>query len=410
MENVQIESLRKLLSDGSKTFKEISDELGVSWEQVRHFYRKNKDKFHFPSRNAKQKIIHSSVNQNVEAARQRAYRLSEIDHLKKLTERKAVINEWRDALRDAALTIEPPKLIPALREIKKFDDEVAVLVIGDVHVGQHTPARLSAGYTQTIEVTREQFTRLGEKLLQAWEIQSKSILWKELRIIDLGDDVEGSGMRASQHRFADPLVTQQTAAYGRMLADLILTALQVFPKVIVERIPGNHGRTTERAGIAGLSDLDPSDSFDALAGLFTIEILRDAIAQKRVEIINHEGFWGVSEILGKRIIFEHGASLRTSGGSWAGIPFYGIHRAASNYRDLEGEYSMLFLGHYHKAYMLPVGFGAHAIGNGCFPPSSPFVAGALHGAIRPTQMLLSVHKDVGMTMAKYLYLDTDKDV
>ncbi|MDI3298279.1 MAG: metallophosphoesterase [Bacillota bacterium] len=344
----------------------------------------------------------------VSAERERARRKAEVEELRRLVERRAVIEEWRDALREAALTIEPPPLWREAGDCGPGDEETAVLLISDIHYGQHTPARVNAGWTQTAAVVEAQFERLAHAVLRIWDLRRRSMPWRHLVILDLGDDVEGDAMHTSQHRQVDPLVAQQTAEVGRLLAGLVQTLLQAFERITVHRVPGNHGRTTPKAGVAGLAELDPADSYDWLAGEFARAILRPAIEAGRVELHNHESYWASTEVMGHRILFEHGSSLR-GGASWGGIPYYGIDRAAAAYRDLEGDYLLLALGHYHRPYMLPSGYGSWVLGNGSFAPTTPFVAGSKHRATRPCQALLSIHPRKGVTMATWLYLDVPRE-
>lgn len=403
MAKEHVETIKKLLSSGMARM-EIADSLGLTYDSVCHTIRRYPQDFKdIDNKPDVSYNVKENVSSNIEAQRERARRQLELNELRSLTNKRASILEFKEAIQTAALTIDPPDLIPFVANSKKFDDEVAVLVIGDVHVGQHTPARINGGNEHTLETTKQQFNVLTHKLLQAWEIQSKSILWKELVLVDVGDDVEGSNMRESQHRIVDPLVTQQTALYGRLLANLISSVMQVFPKIRVERISGNHGRTTQKAGNGGLSTTDPIDSYDWLAGQFAEEILRIAIDDKRVQFINHEGYWGSTDILGHKVVFEHGASYKS--GSYGGIPFYAISKIASRMKEFEGDYTALVLGHYHLPYVLPQGYKSVIIGNGSFPATTPWVATTLRNIVRPSQTLFSINKDVGITMVKHLYLD-----
>lgn len=349
-----------------------------------------------------------SVPQQVQAQRERARLRADIAELKRLTERRAWMEEVRDAIREAGLTLEPPELRPEALQQGPFDPEVAVLLLSDLHVGQHTDARINAGWVQTIEVTENQMRRLGDTVLRIWDIQRRSIPWRELVILMMGDGVEGSNMRPSQHRIVDPLVAQQSAALGRMIGELVQRCLTVFEKVTVESVPGNHSRVSEKPGNAGLDVLGPENSWDWVSVAFAEEILRPAISEGRVTVRNHGAFYAVTEVAGKRIIFEHGSTLR-GGGSFGGIPYYAIDRAAAAYRDLEGPYDILALGHYHRPYVLPVGYGSLAIGNGALPPTTPFVASAKHSHVRPSQTLLSIHPKKGVTMIRHLYLDTVRE-
>lgn len=344
-----------------------------------------------------------TVNDQVEAQRESARRKADIAELKELTSKRAVITEWTEAIKTSALSMPTPALFQILPDTKG-EEETALLLISDVHVGQDTPARLTAGFDIDTSVTHIQFKLLAQKIIIFWNIHNiGNRPWKKLVILDLGDDVEGSSMRASQARIANPLVTDQTRLYGQWLAEFITTLLQVFERIEVHRVPGNHGRVSHKAGIAGLDELDPANSFDLLAGKFTEAIVQPSITAGRVQITNYDGYVGQIKVAGQKVLFEHGSSLR--GGASLGIPAYGIYRAAANFMRLYGEFDLLCMGHWHQAMLLPAGYRAKIVMNGAFPPTTPFVAGDLHNLSRPTQMLLSLHRHIGLTGIYPIYLD-----
>ena len=349
-----------------------------------------------------------TVPEQIAHQRDRARTRADIAELKRLTGKRAWIEEIRDAIRESVLTVETPSLIPEAKLYGTFDEEIAVLLLGDVHVGQHTPGRINAGWHQDVDTTAQQMQRLGDVILHRWEVQRRSIPWRKLVILDLGDDVEGSNMRPSQHRIVDPLVAQQSTIYGRLLADLVLRCLTVFEHVRVERVPGNHGRVSEKAGNAGLDVLGPENSWDWVGGEVARAILQEPIRDNRVTIINHENWYARTEVFDWPILFEHGSSER-GGGGFGGIPAYGLTRMGAAYRDLEGDYALLAIGHWHRAMWLPTGYRSWIAANGSFPPTTPFVASAKHSATRPTQTLLSIHPKECVTDTHWVYLDTVRD-
>lgn len=343
-----------------------------------------------------------SLSRRIDDERERARRQADIATLKELTGKRAVIAEWTAAIRSSALAMPVPVLWDVVSH-PHGDEETALLLLSDVHVGMDTPARMTAGFVTNQETTHQQFKLLAEKVVSFWKAHADGNRpWSTLVILDLGDDVEGSHMRPSQARIANPLVTDQVRLYGQWLAEFATTLLQVFKHIRIERVPGNHGRVSQRAGIAGLDELDPANSFDLLAGKFTEAILAPAIQEGRAVIINHETYAARTEIANQRIIFEHGSSLR--GGTSLGIPAYGINRAAANYLRLYGEFDLLCFGHWHQPMLMTAGERAKIVVNGAFPPTTPFITGDLHGIGKPTQILMSLHEEHGVTGYYPLYL------
>lgn len=335
----------------------------------------------------------------VEKRREASERQEQVQELRRLTDKRAVIEELQALVRSTCATLPVPKALTVSTLGKRA--ETLILLLSDVHVGQHTPARINGGWTQTVETTQWQMRQLAEQVL------ALTGDWSELVILDLGDDVEGSNMRVSQTRIVDPLVAKQAALYGQMLAELVTTLLTRFDRVRIERIPGNHGRVSPKAGNAGLDELDPVNSWDWMAGVIAEAVLSPAITAGRVEVHNHEGFYGLTTVRQHAVIFEHGASLR-GGGSFGGIPWYGVERMAASYRDLEGDYTLLAVGHWHRAWHGSAGRYGHVIANGAFPPTTPFVVSSKHQASRPCQVALAL-SDAGIGAVHRLYLDTPRE-
>ena len=371
------------LRESGLTFREIADYLEISYDTVYGTWRRESKKLGNPELDK----AREDRDKRLESARQRA----EVKHALFVDDMKTAI-----------------KSVPILRtEVvspsHETSDRSAVLLLSDIHLGQYTTSRLNAGWEQSSIVCRMQFKSLVDQLLA---VQS-TLQASELVILDLGDNVEGDNLRPSQHRMVDQLVVQQTAEYGRLLADLIVSALTVFPRVRVERVPGNHGRTTQKASYGGLAELDPIDSFDWLGGEFAREILRPDIARGTVVFNNHSTYFADTYIRGKRVIFEHGSSVKAPGQFMS--PMMAVEKTAHAYRELLGPFDLFCLGHYHRAYQIPFGYDGLIIGNGSFPPTSPFVVTALHQASIPVQLLFTMTDD-GVKEIKRLVLPVEKHV
>lgn len=381
---------------------------GESWRQLAQAFHYPFDRDSFRRRILKRKgrVGSSSpeppLHQTIQTAREHLHHKVQQEEMRRLTSRRVFIEEIRDALKTALPTLDPPRPFE-LPSTAFRHQETAILLISDVHVGQHTPGRINGGWHQDLTVTQFQFQKLFDAVAKLWHVHH----WGQLVILDLGDDVEGSNMRVSQSRIVDPLVAQQALAYGQLLAEFVQSCATLFQTIRIERIPGNHGRVSAKAGNAGLDELDPINSWDWIAGEATRLMLRPLIEANRLTLINHEGFYGVTHVYDFPLIFEHGSSLR-GGSGWAGIPYYGADRMAAAYRDLEGDYRVLAIGHFHRHFVLPTGYQGTLIANGAFPPTTPFVVSSKHQAARPCQILFALHPEQGVTMIRALFLDTPR--
>ncbi len=361
-----------------------------------------------------------SVSDQVQAERERAEAKAAAKELKDLISRKAQIDTIHDALKSVAGSVK----VPATRSYTQrigIDEEYPVLHIGDWHVGMSTDHRVNLGFAVSFQTAARQVASLAQAVMRCAELQG---CWRHLSIIDTGDGCEGQHMRASQHREAEP-VAQQAVVTGLLKAQLIQSLLQVFESIDFYSVPGNHGRISTKPGVSGLDEVDPINSWDWISteyarcalGCFTgseIEL------PERVNIYNYGSFVARTEIAGWPVVFEHGGQIK--GGSYGGVPYYPVARAASNVRNLlapvdmeldsdtaqylqrVGDPYLFLIGHFHRATLIPQTWGWVGM-TGSLPPTTPYVAATMHQALRPTQNLYSLHPERGLTMFRPLYLE-----
>ena len=355
--------------------------------------------------------------------RKRAEARAQERELRALVSRRAQIEAVRDAIRDAARRLElpPPAEVPIRGGPE--DEEYPVLVLSDWHVGQETDELVNAGFAVSVETARRQVDKLIRALARLWEIRHRVTPWRELTILVLGD--MGQGMLRPFDRRHAHAAAQQVVEVALLLARVIHAVRRLFARIRVVALPGNHMRLSERPGIAGLDAVEPIESLDWLA----VEALRMLIGEydgnevrlpAGLSIENVASYITVLEVAGWRIVAEHGAQIR--GGTHGGLPFYPIHRAATQVRtlvapvDLEfdecttrylrqlGDYYLFVLGHFHRPALLPQSWGWVVV-NGALPPTTPFTAATQHAAQTPVQWLLTLHPRRGLTAALPLYAD-----
>ena len=417
------------LRDSCNSVKEMADKVGCATANIRYYaeYVHNvelpqvRGKYNTESNDETPPM--PSIPKLVREQRDKAELKATTKELKQLVGKKAQIDAIHDAIESASLRVDVPPLLPFAEEQGEFDEEYPVLVLSDWHVGMNTDPRVSSGYAVTVETATKQMNILIKSLYRCWDIQRRSMKWKKLLILDLGDSVEGQHMRASQHREADP-VSVAAVQTGLLIANLIRAALQIFQEVEYRSVPGNHGRVSQKTGTAGLDEVDPINSWDWIS----TEYARGALGQfngsdvdlpARLKIYNHGTYIAKTEVAGWPIVFEHGSQIK--GGSYGGVPYYPVARAASNVKNLlaseenldddtsrflkkVGEPYLFCIGHFHRATMIPTNYGWVCMG-GSFPPTTPYISSTKHQALRPTQWLLSLHPKKGLTMQRPLYLD-----
>ena len=120
-----------------------------------------------------------------------------------------------------------------------------------------------------------------------------------------------------------------------------------------------------------------------------------------------KSWWQIDTIYGFNFLMFHGDDIR----SWQGIPYYGIDRAAKNYRELLElmglSYNYLEIGHFHVPSELS-GVTTEKFVNGCWPGGSLYSMKGLVTANYPVQKLFAVHPTQGVTYRYPLRLTLPK--
>lgn len=346
-----------------------------------------------------------SVEEQVEH-QQRRLQKEELERtLVSLSRSEAKRIRYIEAIQSALAPFEPSQPLP----FREHDGKTTVdwcIQVSDWHVGQKTPIETTSGmYEQTVAKTHEQVNSLLFALSSIFhEAQGKKV--RRLWVPALGDIVEGDAMRPAQLRQIEmPVVKQVVDAYD--LLTVFLGALLRLPgleELIVDVIGGNHDRTTSKPGLAGLGETDYVDTFAWLIGAFLERAFGD---DPRVTIKNWDTFFGTREFGGLRHVFEHGSSIRGGTGSYGGIPWYPIHNAARKYESLLGGVDMVWFGHYHVPYVIPLGQNGWVVGNGALPATSGYAQSQLKAIRRPQQWLVEFHETVGATKFEPLYADVE---
>jgi predicted phosphodiesterase len=327
--------------------------------------------------------------------------------LKKLTSAYNAAERYRETIRDSVESMDVPPL--ELPDSLHYDapTHTWVMVLSDIHVGQLTKSETTGKmFEQNLDRVREQFVTLQTAFERLYQIDSKSKVLDELVVLLLGDLVEGDGMRPEQAIMIDLLVTKQTVEVAGLLSDFLSYAMTRFRKVRVHNVGGNHDRVSQRPGLAGLGQLGFSDTYAWLAGEFIRAAHKPSIDAGRLEIKNWESFFGYDIIAGQRTVFEHGASFKTSTGSYGGVPYYPITNAADKYRQMLDGADLVVFGHHHIPAVLPMGRGWQVL-NGSFTPSTNYVQSSFKRVGIPTQLLLDLHPKFGLLGPKPIYLPHD---
>lgn len=398
------------------TLRDLSDALGVPNTTLRN--RLEKAGYKKPLLEA----LRSELSlESLEDADMLVRQASYLKRVVKRLEKQIADRNWlRGEVAGQIAIQEPIAVQPPKYEGPDKQAQVALLEVSDTHYGLEVGAGilgpLFTGYdTEKAEArtlhTFSTFTRLAHQ---------QSFPVKKAVFYCLGDLIEGSHMRPSQAQYTSVHVVKQTVEMANILAACISMACSQFEEVEVQAIPGNHSRTTQKAG-----ENAPDETFEHLMHHLAKAQLG---AQPNLKYVVHDSWYFLDTIYGFKFLGLHGDDCR----GWAGVPFYGIQRMIKDYSMLgsmatkqalrrmrmsdtmtvEDVLEMLHmpdyacLGHFHTP-MLWALMGIDILANGAMCGSSVYSAKRLHTATPPRQKMLFIHPKHGVG----LRLDIDlKDV
>lgn len=311
------------------------------------------------------------------------------------------LKSWEQILEESVRRLPAP--IPPPRITKwQYDEEEAVLLLSDVHVGQLTTLEATDGvYQHNLGVFRAQVGKLWKAIQSIVNIERPSVGWRWLHVFMLGDMIEGDNLREGMR--IEAVATQQVMELLAELRNLFVGLLGLFEEIRVVGVPGNHGRLTRRAGIGGSGVLSPVQNLDWLAYKFLQTSLSD---QERITWHFPEAMFAQVDVMGHRFVLEHGGSLRGGAlGAYGGVPWYGIERLMASYVALLPEKPRyICIGHIHRSGAISMPRGGKVFVNGAWPATSEWALVEKKAYTQPVQLLLSVHERQGVCQVRDLNL------
>ncbi|KKL97229.1 hypothetical protein LCGC14_1836590 [marine sediment metagenome] len=323
--------------------------------------------------------------------------------LRQLQRTEAKRQEYQETIREVLTPYVPTPLIPIPGTLTDNPEHSWLLLFSDWHVGQRTPIQTTGGvYEQTSEVTRWQVERLMHAIKSIHEVQAKGYTIKNLLVVFAGDLIENDCMRASQARGIDQLVTQQAVEVFDLVGYALRQLLQLpgIEHIEVHNVGGNHDRTSHKAGLAGLGELDYVDTYSWLIGTL---IERSFADEPRVTMTNWETYFGYTTYANRKIIFEHGSSVQLGSGSYGGIPWYPVINGANKLVSMLGGGDLVLLGHLHQPAVVPIGQDAWVVINGALPATTAYIQAKFKQLRVPTQWLINLHEEWGAIEFHPLY-------
>jgi hypothetical protein len=356
---------------------------------------------------SKQTLEAKPLDQVVSEAERRDIEVANRAELKRILSSEHRMRRYEAVLADCLQSYEPTELAAPLPDPGNRPVHEDILITGDWHIGQKTTLEETGGmYEHGIETARGQVAKIWKAVNRLHNLDLHARDTRKLHHLFIGDLVEGSNMRPSQMKSVTDVVTRQVIQGFDLLAWLVRQELTIYEEVEIDLIGGNHDRTTQKPGNAGLGESSYIDTFSWLVGAFLERVLDEDVKGGRLKIRNWETYFGYKEIAGIKTVFEHGSSFKWSAGGYGGVPWYSVSNLAPKYAAMLGEADLVILGHGHRPAIIPIPNGrGWTVVNGALPATSTYVQAGQKVVSRPQQWRLSAHEKLGITSFEPIYAD-----
>jgi transposase len=292
-------------------------------------------------------------------------------------ELKVYIDSAKNALMKYNDIYKNIQLKTSFSRVKQSED--MALVWSDMHTGMINRHPLTKKVTYNEAIQEKELGALLKATLRFQQLQKSSYNIETLYILNAGDNITNDRIYEGQLGEITCGVGEQVIKCANYQSDFIKKTLEVFPRVKMISVPGNHGRTTAKP-----IGEDATNSFEYLMGQIIKERFRD---NKRVEIITPESYSHSFSIYNHRYLLTHGNIVK--GGTLNSIEKAVKDIASLAYSEF---YNLVIIGHFHTSLKLRITPETNLLVNGCFIPYDDYAYNKLHKFSSPTQYLFNISK------------------
>lgn len=301
-----------------------------------------------------------------------------------------------DTIQTCVTALPPVSHIPALpRARKKFRDEEAVLLLSDVQLGLKVdPDEMGGIGGYDYQTFKTYLANLTKSIAEIRDIHSAAYNIPTLNIWMLGDIVEGTQIYRGQAHHLEMTVVEQAFEGAELLGMFIAQMQEIFPKVKVSGVVGNHGRVGRKG------EEKRYVNWDYVLYRAMELMLKD---QPGVTCEFPITFWKTEQVKGHEFLCIHGDNIR----AWMGVSWYGIQRAAANFREvllsIDKRFKYICLGHFHSTGEIESSYGEKLI-NGSWCGATPFSVEQLFQSSQPHQIFFGVNENRGISWRYWMNL------
>lgn len=293
-----------------------------------------------------------------------------------------VLNEVRIYLDDAKEVLEETKKdykdikLVAKWNIKKQNEDMG-LVWSDMHTGMINRHPLTNDVTYNEEIQKKEVHTLLKGIVRFCQLYKPSYNIETLYIFDVGDNITNDRIYEGQLAEITCGVGKQILKTLEYQSFVIKELLRYFPKIVIIKVYGNHGRTTSQP----ISE-DATNNFEFLEGQLLKERFKD---NKKVEVIVPESYRYTAMIRGHKYLLFHGNTIR-------GATLNSIEKAVKDLSTLAYKefYDVMIIGHFHTALKLRITPETTLLANGCFIEMDDYAYEKLRKFSTATQYLFNI--------------------
>ena len=280
-----------------------------------------------------------------------------------------------DSVKEAIIPIKFYDNITYKSVGNKKEEEEAVLVLSDVHVGKVTKS-------YNPEIFKERLKKVNTGMLRIIELLRNGYKVDTLNIILGGDIVDGEGIFPTQAMTIDQGVLKQVFQTGvPEFSNMFINLLNYFKKVKVHCVRGNHGRNGRFA--------DETSNWD----IALYEACRIATQNyKNIEWNISYDWNNLFKIYDWKFLLVHGHQIKMA----MQIPHYGITSKGMRWQGSMGHFDYLILGHFHVAQYCEWNDFEYCM-NGTFSSDDEFSQEIIGLMGSCKQLFFGVHPRKGLT-------------
>ena len=281
------------------------------------------------------------------------------------------------------------------------DAEEAVALVSDVQIGQVVDPVLTGGLGgYSLDVFRARADRWTAAVAKITDLHRRAYPIPVLHLWMLGDMCDGVMIYRGQEWHLEATRLEQMLHGTQIFAAAIVRLLQVYPRIEIVGLLGNHGRE----GRKGETRID--DNADLM--FYYVMSLLLSNYRDRVTIQIPQSWFTLARVFDWRFLLVHGDDIR----AWNQFPFYGLDRADGRYTKMLASighrYEYMCIGHHHHPAMIDTPTGLQ-IANGSWVGTSDYAAKTMNVRSRASQWFFGVHPRRGVTWRYQVQLEAAGD-